>query len=335
MPLIEKTKWRRRASRSAEATPPTCDAVTEPRPFVSPATAPQVAASQGGSDRDIVVANLRSVFLTGFAANTPERRLLAAKLSKGLTRAAASDVLGVSPKMIQRGETDLEEKPTALLGQVLPKQKRQKMDPQDHQLALALLDTLAPVQSGHPWRVVRSTEDHLYESYVKCLAEGHPQQKPVSKSYFLKHILDKKHNSVHHENAPDFCVRCQRCKELQGKKQSVSLSAEEEMELEKLQWHSLIQATQWKVFHQTMARLEQNPDLVLIVQDFNKQETNSLDMQVLSIVLYEAKTGGINRHYFHYFLPPGVANDIIAVIACHRLFSRAINPTGKRNLILE
>lgn len=43
-------------------------------------------------------------------------------------------------------------------------------------------------------------------------------------------------------------------------------------------------------------------------------------MQVLTIVLYECRTGSINRHYYHYMLPPGVKNDILAVIACHRLF---------------
>lgn len=155
-----------------------------------------------GHSRDIVLSNLQHVFLTGFAANTPGRRLLAAKLSVGLTRAAASEIFGISPKTIQRGKADLAANPSALIGQSHPKQKRQRMDPQRHQEAVTLLDSLAPVQSGRSWRVVRCTEDHLYETYVKRLTVVHPSQQPVSKSYFIEHVLDKKHNLVHHESFP-------------------------------------------------------------------------------------------------------------------------------------
>jgi len=194
------------------------------------------------------------------------------------------------------------------------------MDPQRHEEAVTLLDSLAPVQGGRPWRVVRCTEDHLYESYVKRLAVVHPSQRPVSKSYFIEHVLDKKHNLVHHESSPDFCVLCHKREELVAKKQAGSLSAEEEAELEELEQHYVLQATQWSVYHEIMAQLEHDPALRLIVQDFNQQQSNSLEMQVLSIVLYEASNGSINRHYYHYLLPPGVKNDILAVIACHRLF---------------
>lgn len=154
MPCIEKPKRRHLASAQPSAKPTVvpCDVVTESLPFVPPATTTVITPSEGlqeSHDRAIVFANLQSVLLSDFAANTSERRLLAAKLSQGLTRAAASEILGVSPKMIQRGEADLAENPTALIGQCQPKQKRQSMDPRDHQLALALLDTLAPVKSGH------------------------------------------------------------------------------------------------------------------------------------------------------------------------------------------
>lgn len=322
MPVIEEPK-RHYLSSEKPTVKPCCDAI-EPL-FIAPSSAIVTASmeTQGQQDcsaRDIVIANLQRVLLSGFATNSSDKRLLAARLSVGLIRAAASAILEISPKTIQRGDLVLLENPDALLGQQQPKQKRQRMQPQRHQAAIALLDTIAPVQSGHQWRVIRCTEDNLYKTYVIQLAADHPSQKPVCKSYFLQHVLDKKKNLVHHESSPDFCPHCKKRTELLEKQKLGPLSEDDTAELQDLEQHFQLKTTQWNVYHQVMSQLEKNHGLRLIVQDFNKQETNALEMQVLSIVLYEASVGWINTHYFHYLLPPATANDVLAVVACHRLF---------------
>jgi len=268
----------------------------------------------------IILDNLVKLLFESFAPNSPERRLIVSKLASGLLQSRASFLFGVSPRMIQRGNKDWRENPNLLIGSATPKQKRQRMDPQRHALARFLLDSLAPVQSGRDYRIIRCTEDFLYQQYRDLILQYHPQQTPVSKKYFIDRVLDKKGNNVRHENAPDFCPLCQKRTCLLGKQQKTPLLPNELDELAWLEQHVLLKQTQWLVYHKVMAELEHKPGLRVIVQDFNKQQTNAMEMQVLSIVLYEATTGTIVKHYFHYLLPPAVKNDILAIIACHRLF---------------
>lgn len=288
--------------------PSTCDAAIQ-------------AVSKEEEAKDQLIRNLRCILFDSFASNTDERKILVARLSAGIHQSIASKLLGVSPKMIQRGNASVAANPERQLGQAQPKQNRQRMSAERHNIASHVLDTIAPVQSGRQWRVVRCTEDHLYKEYVAYINSNFRGQAPVSKTYFIEHVLDKKHNCVHHENAPDFCQQCQRRTVLRAKKTtSIPLTAEEEAELDSAEQHLLLAKTQWNVYHDVMENLLKQPGLRLIVQDFNKQETASLETQVLSIVVYEATTGTINRHYFHYLLPTNVSNDVTAVIACHRLF---------------
>jgi hypothetical protein len=276
------------------------------------------------TNTEAILKKLKEILLFGFNSNSPERRLFIEKLTHGLHERHCSMILGISPKSIQRARADLKkylaehggQKP--LLGEYHPKQKRQRMDPQRHQLALGLLDILAPVQSGHTWRVVRTTQDFLYEQY-KALVLQHNLQ-PVCKEYFIDHILDKEHNNIHFENQPELCPLCERHKELSYKP---ALTPAEAQELVEINEHIRKRHVQWQVYHGLMTQLKHNTGMRLIVQDFNQQSvTKQLHMQVLSIVLYEASAGNgvINRHFFNYFLPVGVSNDMLAVIACHRIF---------------
>jgi hypothetical protein len=86
----------------------------------------------------------------------------------------------------------LRHNPNCCLAAISPSKKRQRIEVNRHKLAVALLDILVPVQSGHPWRVVRSTEDQLYQQYLS-LVHAFPNQAAISKSYFIKCVLDKKH----------------------------------------------------------------------------------------------------------------------------------------------
>jgi len=86
-----------------------------------------------------------------------------------------------------------------------------------------------------------------------------------------------------------------------------------------LQEHIRIAQTQWDAYHSAMKDLVDNPSRRLIVQDFNQQHGNqSLQTQVLSIVVYGAPHGSVERHYYNYFLPVQQSNNLTAVIACHR-----------------
>jgi len=176
------SKAQRRATLEASAIPlqpAVCDAAVQ-------------AVSDEEKAHDVILANLAKVIFQGFTQNTSERRRLVSKLSKGIPKALASKILGVSPKMIQRGNADLISDTAYQLGQAQPKQKRQKMDPIRHQLANHLLDSLSPVRSGRDWRVMRCTEKHLYEKYTQFLQQCFPEQVPVSRSYFIERVLDKK-----------------------------------------------------------------------------------------------------------------------------------------------
>jgi hypothetical protein len=293
------------------------------------------AVSDDERAQAFIINKLRDVMLCGFAPNSHDGQVLAAMLCSGVpaahglvaqtdkqqprvTRAMIAQVLGSSVRRIERGLALLRSNPDTLLGQPQPVQKRQRVEPARHDLALHLLDSLAPIQSGRDWRVIRCTEDHLYMQYLGLLNDVAPGQKAVSKAYFINRVLDKKHNNVRHENNPALCPLCERKTVLEAKPEK---SSEEMTELFDLQLHSLLKQIQWAEYHKIMSQLESNRDLRLIVQDFNKQEASSeVNIQVLTIVLYEASLGPLNRHYFHYLLPVGVSNDIKAVIACHRLF---------------
>jgi len=76
--------------------------------------------------RDIILANLVKVIFQEFTQITSERRRLISKLSIGIPQALASKILGVSQKMIQRGNVDLIADATHQFGQAQPKQKLQK-----------------------------------------------------------------------------------------------------------------------------------------------------------------------------------------------------------------
>jgi len=45
-----------------------------------------------------------------------------------------------------------------------------------------------------------------------------------------------------------------------------------------------------------------------------------LQTQVLTLVVYAAPNGYLERHYYNYFLPVNQSNNLTAVIACHRDF---------------
>jgi len=179
-------------------------------------------------------------------------KVLVSRVCAGVTQATASRLLGVSPKMIQRGKAVISANPAIQLGATQPKQKRKRIDTARHQLALQVLDTLAPVQSGRQWRVVRCTEAQLYQQYALIAQKLAPDSPPLSKSYFIEKVLDKKHNLVHHENTPDFCQLCQRRSILLGKKIGGRITTAEATEFTVLDQHYSLKDTQWRVYHRRM-----------------------------------------------------------------------------------
>jgi len=128
------------------------------------------------------------------------------------------------------------------------------------------------------------------------------------------------HNYVHFENNPDFCPLCRELDEIEIISQDQQTVAQKQRALI-LQEHVEIAKTQWRVYHQILKNLLENPAHRLVIQDFNQQHaTTSLQTQVLTLVAYGAPSGSLERHYFNYFLPIAQSNNLAAVIACHRDF---------------
>jgi hypothetical protein len=93
------------------------------------------------------------------------------------------------------------------------------------------------------------------------------------------------------------------------------------MRFSKLQEHKAIAETQWKSYHQCMENLMKQPSSRLVIHDFNQQHaTTGLQSQVLTLVVYGAPTGFLERHYYNSFLPQSQTNNLTAVVACHRDF---------------
>jgi len=185
--------------------------------------------------------------------------------------------------------------------------------------ARQILDVLAPIKSGKVYRIVSCPLNFLYEQYRALASQINPLP-PVSYKTFIYKVLDVAHNYVHFENSPDFCPLCRELDELQLIAPA-TLTPAQTQRIVFLQEHQRIARSQWKIHHQCMEKLLRNPAFRLVVQDFNQQHANtSIQTQVLSLVVYGAPHGFLERHYFNYFLPSDQSNNLTAVIACHRDF---------------
>jgi len=169
------------------------------------------------------------------------------------------------------------------------------------------------------FRVISCTLEFLYQQYSSLAKQISPRP-PLSYKFFIGKILDIHHNYVHFENNPDFCPLCREKDEIEIVPETQQTPAQK-ARLLTLGEHERIAKTQWTVYHEKMAQLLAHPQNRLIVQDFNQQHADtSLQTQVLTIVVYGAPHGSLERHYYNYFLPASQTNDLKAVIACHRNF---------------
>jgi len=261
--------------------------------------------------------NIRYALHSLFSHNTGFRKNFLKILFSGLEtkKAILAPLFGFSLKTLQRAEKHA---PFRLIGATIKKPPRKSViNPQAILDAKQILDVLAPVKSGKIYRVVSCSLAFLYEQYF-ALATQISHYKPLCYNTFIGKILDTKNNYVHFENNPDFCPLCRECDELQLLPEP---TAAQTTRIATLLEHKRIAKVQWQTYHNFMDALTKNPGHRIVVQDFNQQHaTTSLQTQVLTLVVYAAPSGFIERHYFNYFLPSVQSNNLTAVIACHRDF---------------
>jgi len=267
----------------------------------------------------IIVLNLRYALHSCFAHNTGLRKQLLKVLFTGLgkTRNLISSIFGFSKKTLQRAEHSSPSK-ALLIGQTPQRAPRKSpIKPSVIEDAKKILDVLAPVKSGKTFRIVSCSLSFLYEQY-RALATQISEMAPLSYGTFIGKILDIKNNYVHFENNSDFCPLCREHDELEIISDISDAQAARKIALAD---HKRIAHARWCTYHSCLENLLKNPSFRLVVQDFNQQHaTTSLQTQVLTIVVYGAPLGYLERHYYNYFLPVTQSNNLTAVIACHRDF---------------
>jgi len=270
-----------------------------------------------------LVLNIRYLLHNTFLQNTYLRKQILSVLLSKIDLTSLSVALGFNIKTLRRS---LRLKPFARIGKKTPPIKKTRVSPDAIADATKILDTLAPVKSGKNFRVVSCTLMFLYQQYV-ALAKQISSKPPLSYKYFIGKILDIHHNCVHFENNPDFCPHC-REKDVLEITPTDQLTTVQQSRLLILNEHERIAKIQWEVYHTKMVELLAHPENRLVVQDFNQQHGDtSLQTQVLTLVVYGAPKGSLERHYYNYFLPVTQTNDLRAVIACHRDFF--CNPANK------
>jgi len=265
----------------------------------------------------LIFFNVRFALHSLFTHNTSLRKSFLKVLFSGLeaSKSILAPLLGFSLKTLQRAERPA---PLRLIGQAFKKPPRKSVnDPQAISDAKQILDALAPVKSGKSFRVVSCSLSFLYEQY-RALATQISVLPPLCYNTFIGKILDIKNNYVHFENNPDFCPLCRECDELQL---HPTPTPAQTSRIATLLEHKRVAQVQWQIYHSCMENLLKNPGHRVVVQDFNQQHANtSLQTQVLTLVVYAAPSGFLERHYFNYFLPVNQSNNLTAVIACHRDF---------------
>jgi hypothetical protein len=267
----------------------------------------------------LLVLNLRNALHALFSHNTDFRKMFLHYLCQGFNLAQLAPILGFTVKTLKRA---MQQKPgNVLIGDAISqKTRKSRIHPSVFADARKILDTLAPIRSGKVYRVVSCTLNYLYEQYFALASHLNPRHPPLSYPTFIGKILDIKNNYVHFENNPDFCPLCREKDELELISQ-INRTASQNSKLALLQEHDRIAHCHWKVYHEIMEDLIRNRTHRIIVQDFNQQHASmNLQTQVLTLVAYGAPSGYLERHYFNYFLPKEQANNLTAVIACHRDF---------------
>jgi len=270
----------------------------------------------------VLVLNLRQSLHSLFIHSTGLRRQFVQVLLSGFDqphlRDTLSKILGFSTKTFSRAsklaiaiKPVIDRKPKKVV-------RKSVIPPQVFADARRILDVIAPVKSGKQFRVVTSSLSFLYQQYT-ALAQTLSPLAPLCYTTFIGKVLDIRNNYVHFERNPDFCPHCRECDELEAL--FPAPTPEQQSRLAMLHEHKRIAKVQWNVYHQKLKDLLTNPSYRLVVQDFNQQHaTTSLQTQILTLVVYAAPKGKLERHYFNYFLPTDQSNNVTAVIACHRDF---------------
>lgn len=235
--------------------------------------------------------------------NSPLRGPLLAALSKGLSLQVSNftlvsltlqkeitSVFGLSEITVRRACAESEEFLYELLYH--PSTTRQRVNNNQIEFAKNFIDEALPTISGRNYKILETSEDHLYEMYCAETDE------PVSKTFFIYKVLHQ--FNYHHSFIPPSCVYCAGAAPTSRKGSG-----------EALEWHKVIAHTQRSQYLKEKAHITATPGALLIVQDFTKIDFANSNCQDLIITIYfhdESEPDNIG-HSFHHFLSDA-KNDI-------------------------
>jgi len=187
-----------------------------------------------------------------------------------------------------------------------PNLKRKRLFESDADVIQEFLDEEIPVISGRSFRVQSITDEELYARYFGYCCNHNLW--PVCRATFTFHFLKKER--IHH-NRDD--AMCKYCAKLAGKTGD-DLDEEELQELEshKERWYA--QGAAYLLEKERIVKGE-DPDEILVLQDFTQLQVQSTFYQDLIIVFYSHKEGGLSTKYFHFVGETAQKNDIGFVIS--------------------
>lgn len=154
-----------------------------------------------------------------------------------------------------------------------------------------ILNELIPYQSGRDYRYLKMTKKHLHKKYLDICTERNIS--PVSKSFVWTNLL--KDEKIWRSNDEIACPHCLKFKELEGK---LSLTANEQRDLIKLQSHKKNLVDQFTRYFKAKTDLLENE--VMIVQDFSQLQCQKDSYQDLIITIYQKKDGQLEHQFLHF-----------------------------------
>ena len=132
-----------------------------------------------------IVDNCKNL-LNELPQNNDFRQPLTSVFIRNLNEKQAFDLLGVNRQTFYRARKRCDD----FLKMKL-KKKKKRMDPKQVELAMTILNSIAPVKSGRDYRLLTCTYDILYERYLDLAKQEYSSLTPLSKSYLINSILAK------------------------------------------------------------------------------------------------------------------------------------------------
>lgn len=230
--------------------------------------------------------------------SSPIRPALICYLAQGVSVCEVASDFGLSTETIRRAKKN---DGTILQLQSIPNQKKPRITQDQEDAAIDFLDEVLPVVSGRDYRILKMTQEKLYELYIeKCNELG--IENPLGKTYFFDNILGKQ--KLRKSKDETICSYCKDNKEFKkvpenqrtNKMQETIQKTDEHIQ----RWYR--QANYYKYIKQSIAdgTLEK---CILVVHDFTQIKAQGTFFQDLIICFYSrdpSSADNLQRKYFHF-----------------------------------